>query len=378
MPLIPKKSKEMPMEKKSSSLGMAYDMKKRAKKPKFAKGGQVPSAKTESRPMPDQMGNDSKQANMASNKPPKDDTWSSTPERKQASKGMRTTPIKHPKMASSDVVQSRLRGEEDDLQSSAKTNEGKQEQPPQSDDEMDAKKQGSNPDMSKPHMSRKAYFEGGAVSQKESEEDMVDHPVGLESDNDSMGPAMEEYMEDHFAEGGSVRESMQDNFGDTSRPEDMQDTQESKDAKETSGTPVRGPSQAEYDEYNSPAKKAIRAQYGFAEGGMAEMDDQPGDEEAIEHAASIASAIMAKNRKMMAEGGQVDIDSNNEEQPNGYYHQNEDAALKENYDSDMDDVSQPEDSNLKGDSREMDSENEHDKSITDRIRRKMKSSPISR
>lgn len=99
----------------------------------------------------------------------------------------------------------------------------------------------------------------------------------------------------------------------------------------------------------------------FAEGGRVNSID----EQALEKHASIAAAIMAK-RKMMAEGGQVDIDENAEEQPNSFYKQNEDAALKENYDSDMDDVSQPMDSNLHGDDIDSD---DHD--MISQIRRKM-------
>lgn len=68
---------------------------------------------------------------------------------------------------------------------------------------------------------------------------------------------------------------------------------------------------------------------------------------------SIASAIMSK-RKRMAEGGQVDIDHNNQEEPNSLYEMNEDAALKENLDSDMMSVSQPENSNEHGDEIESD------------------------
>lgn len=77
--------------------------------------------------------------------------------------------------------------------------------------------------------------------------------------------------------------------------------------------------------------------------------------------------IMAK-RKKMADGGMVDLDSNEEEQPNSYYQRNEDAALKENYDSDMDDVSQSDDSSL-GD--ELEDEDSHD--MVDKIRKSIKS-----
>lgn len=107
----------------------------------------------------------------------------------------------------------------------------------------------------------------------------------------------------------------------------------------------------------------------FAEGGMIDDEDlQPEDEEHEEHHNSIAAAIMArKERKMMAEGGMVDIDENNEEQPNSFYKQNEDAALKENYDSDFDSISEPMDSNEHGD--HLSDEDAHD--MISRIRSRM-------
>lgn len=73
-------------------------------------------------------------------------------------------------------------------------------------------------------------------------------------------------------------------------------------------------------------------------------------------------------RRKFAAGGMVDLDENAEEQPNGYYEQNEHAALKENYDSDMDSVSQPMDSNEHG--HDIDSD-EHD--MVGSIRKRMKS-----
>lgn len=100
----------------------------------------------------------------------------------------------------------------------------------------------------------------------------------------------------------------------------------------------------------------------MAEGGLAhEMDDQPVEEADEEHHASIAAAIMAKREKMY-EGGQiegsdesqVDLDLNSMEQPNSFYELNEHAALKENYDEDMHNMSQPIDSNEHGDDIESD------------------------
>lgn len=100
----------------------------------------------------------------------------------------------------------------------------------------------------------------------------------------------------------------------------------------------------------------------FAEGG----EVTPEAEEVEEQHSSVAAAIMAKKRKqmplfsdsdeddmlMMAEGGEVDIEENGAEQANHFDKRNN-AILKENYDSDLMDVSQPTDSNEHGDKREM-------------------------
>lgn len=71
-----------------------------------------------------------------------------------------------------------------------------------------------------------------------------------------------------------------------------------------------------------------------ADGGMVEEDEQYD---------TVAKAIMAK-RKKMADGGMVDIHENEQEQPNMYNKLNR-KALDNDFDSTMDDVSQPLDSN---------------------------------
>lgn len=123
----------------------------------------------------------------------------------------------------------------------------------------------------------------------------------------------------------------------------------------------------------------------MAEGG--EIDDSPDHEMEEEHHNSIAAAIMAKRHReaqdsdsdidtqmMMAEGGDVESDvvdlmENGEEQPNEFYHLNEDEALEHNFNAPLEDIHQPEDSNLMGDPAEDEAENEHD--MISSIRRKM-------
>lgn len=130
-----------------------------------------------------------------------------------------------------------------------------------------------------------------------------------------------------------------------------------------------------YDEYGAnrqgPLTPSLKMKM-MAEGGSIEEE-----EEEIEHAASIASAIMARDkRKMMAEGGQVDIESNGQEDSN-QFHERSEAALKENLDSDLMDVSQPDDSNEHG--RSLSDEDVHNMSKIERIMARMsRRSPITR
>lgn len=379
MPLIKSKSqkafstnveREMDAGKpKDQSLAIAYSVKRKAgAKKKMAEGGPV-SAKTEKRPMPDQEANDAQEvSHNDSKKALVNSDWTQNPMIKRP----KTQPLKHPSMAQSPVFKVKLRDHEDHLESELSPTSPKaqpeadynEEQPDKSGpsvsalkmkrmaeggdvksnlskqyemkhanfsaaehlEKSDDLKKGSasrkiHPDLSETRKKRAdwheqqaslkspKYAEGGEINKEismhDAEDDQVVYPAGLESDNDEMSPPEDEYMSNHFAQGG------------------------------------------------------------MAEGEIEE-----------DHHASMTAAIMAKRAKMhdmidsgamdedeaarMAEGGQVDIEMNAKEEPNSYYHQNEDAALKEKYDSDMTDVSQPMDSNEHGDSREMDAENKHD------------------
>lgn len=130
-----------------------------------------------------------------------------------------------------------------------------------------------------------------------------------------------------------------------------------------------------------PQKQAIAIAYSvqrknkkkMAHGGMmAEFGH--GEEEHSPQ--SIAEAI--RRKRAYAEGGEVDdeghpsdmanIEENNEEQPNSFYHLNEEEALEFDPDSSFIDHDQPMDSNEHGDEIESD---KHD--MITQIRRKMKS-----
>ena len=148
----------------------------------------------------------------------------------------------------------------------------------------------------------------------------------------------------------------------------------------------------------APASPSEQPEMWMAEGGVAEEIGPKPEEDEVEHPAglessdshevvsekefdsdsfadeeddhkSIASAIM--HRRKMASGGMVDLYENAEEEPNEFYHENEDAALKENYDEDIHSVTEPMDSNEHGD--DLSDEDEHEHSMIAAIRRKMKS-----
>jgi hypothetical protein len=119
----------------------------------------------------------------------------------------------------------------------------------------------------------------------------------------------------------------------------------------------------------------------MAEGGMIDLDEQEDEKHA-----SIAAAIMAKKRRemqssdsdedrmvMMAEGGQVDLSRNADEDPNEEDQMSFEALKKENYSESagLDQLDSPMDSSEHGDEREHDAENKHD--MVSAIRRKMAS-----
>lgn len=312
----------------TQALAIAYNMKKRPKK-KMASGGEV-SASNEKRPMPEDKHDDAKMVSQNSNdKAPSQDSWTSRPD-KVSLKG-RTFPLKRPKMVPSDSFSTKLMDEEDDLESSASVNNGPQHQPPKADDEEGADRQG--PDSIDLHMKRMA--DGGMINEEvsmhDAEEDEVEHPAHLEEDDDQMKPSEDEYMSGHFAKGGMIDDEM--------------------DATAS-----------------NPASR-LDAGYGKvimkADGG----EISPEDEQMDELHSSIASAIMAKRRKM-AEGGEVDLSINADEEPNHEDQESFEALKKENYSESagLEKLDQPSDSNLH---HVMLDSDEHD--MISAIRRKMKS-----
>jgi hypothetical protein len=334
------------------------DMNKALSGNRYAEGGMAyknDSAKTESRPMPEERDNDSKEISRNSgDKAPHNDSWTDRPDIMQSRKGPKTTKIKHPKMVPNSPFTSRLRDEEDDLEMSAAP-ASPNEQPPKHDDEEGADRQG--PESKDLHL--KMMAEGGMSGSSDMEaaehaelsshvsreygagpeEDEVEHPAGLEEDDDQMRPPMDEYMASHFADGGSIHH---------------------------------------------------------------EMDEQPEEEAMLDHAASIAAAVMSRRKqRMMARGGEILEDSPDIHSHDSIYSDDSDQAdLSRNADEDANEedqlsfnslrkenyneseglakLDQPRDSNLKSDEREENEENQHDRRLCDKIRSKMKKrSPIS-
>lgn len=364
------------------SLAIAYSVKRKAKK-KMAEGGEVKSASNESRPSTEETNNDRHEvARQGAAKAITESQWDSRPDIKQSQgSGMKVTKIKHPKMVGSDVVQARLRDEEDDLQTSAGTNEGKQEQPRKVMDEEDATKSGNAVNKQDGrHISTTIQKQGHtrdrnmqAVNSPSEDEGYSDAMSKEEEGQNRQGPAESStqgksgkkptFGLDMYAEGGHV-------------PKD--------EADEIEVIPDKG------------FGKIIRV--GLADGG----------EVSEERANSIAAAIMTKLRHgemdsdsdedieiNMFEGGeitrhsgsyngedslethededQVDLRRNAEEDANMEDQSSYDAMRKENYSESegLSKMSQPTDSNETGDEREHDEEDEHD--MVSQIRRKMKS-----
>lgn len=356
MPLIKSKSqkafsKNVEQEMKSGkpqdqALAISYSVQRKAKRKKMAEGGMLnESAKYERRPMPEERGKDALMVSRNNGmKPPMDDSWTSRPDIAQSQRGPKTQPIKHPKMVPNSPFTTRLRDEEDYLQESARVNDGPQEQPPKRLDEERPNRQG--PDTSALHMKRMA--EGGRIGMEYGpgpEEDRVEHPPGLEEDNDQMRPPEDEYMADHFAQGGPI----------------------------------------DRDEKWSAVRSAGGHGTIFikdADGGEVESPDIDVDEMEDERHSSIAAAIMAKRQKM-ADGGilshdsiysdesdQADVSRNADEDANEEDQLSFNALRKENYSETpgLNQLDSPMDSNEHG--HELDSD-KHD--MVSRIRSKMKS-----
>lgn len=331
---------------------------------KKAEGGAI-SAKTEKRPMPNDLHDDKlMESHNEAKKALLNSGWTDRPTERQAqaNNGRMVKPIKQPRMVPSDAFSTRLRDEEADLEMSAKPGPYG-EQPSRHDDEEGPDRQGpDNVDKAKPHSGPKAYAKGGKIEKSDYNKPMheaIKHPNALSHDEmdleDSESPSEDE---------GSANAHMRDEEG-----QNRQGPMHKK-------MPPHYLASRMYhdDEANEDHDEEMNAA-SFAEGGhIGESQDNYADDG--EHD-SIAAACMARRDRlhaeidsgahdldeaaMMAEGGEVDLSINHDEEPNNEDQMSFQALKKENYNSSNLDVEQPEDSNLMGDSEEDESENKHDR-----------------
>lgn len=402
-------------------------------KPKLkglAEGGEVEqdSARTESRPMPGKAYHDEMDVKQSSMKKPPamGDSMKQDNISYQARKGPKTTPIKHPRMVASDIVQSRLMNQEDHLQTMEPLST--QEQYSQGDEV---------PDMQDEHSTRrKPYAKGGDVKgvHDYNYEGPGTSPAGSLSRDAVKGNTSlskedlhREAKKHHervigemrsmpkpklkgLAEGGEVEDDLQD----LSPSED--EGAEMAHMDDEMGQDRQGPEDhmeephSEHDEMfmddeeNEDHMEDINPAR-LADGGMVD------DEEELEHHASVAAAIMAQREakrsmaldsgsedmdeaEAYAEGGEIlshdsiysddsdqaDLSRNADEDANEEDQTSFNALRKENYSESegLDQMESPMDSNEHGDMEESASEDDHD-DVVSQIRRNMRRrSPITR
>lgn len=185
--------------------------------------------------------------------------------------------------------------------------------------------------------------------------------------------------------------STSDNFHDQKRPmprDIFHDKEELDEIHESKSNPAdlnwKNAIRESIDSAETPEEFAmLMAEGGHIPSGKPELreDMEPDMSEDDDRGLDMIDDIMSRRKERygmarFAEGGevddeQVDLDLNSMEQPNYYYKRNEDEVLKENYDEDMKDVDQPEDSNEH--SVELSDEDEHGEDEISEIRRRMKS-----
>jgi len=416
MPLIKKPSKqafehnikaEMSAGKpQDQSLAIAYGIKKKNKK-KMASGGEVnDSVKTEARPMPSERDNDSKSVGRNSgDKALKDSQWGDDPTVRQAQKPS-PTKLSQPKQRGSDAFSGRnseMHDDEADMTRRIKP-ETDRAQPVSRDNEYGPNRQGTPvPDMAAQHNNKKApynkeiedqyaidvananmkkaqsYAAGGRV-----EMEPKDHGDELEERDDEMNMQMDLAPGKHGEQPASWRDEV-DADGSGNDVPDME-REHSNGRKpyymggQTSGSADEDSAVGRYARGGNIADEIMRKRKMMAEGGMLSEDEmdtadnaEDGEDTRMVYAKSSGgsgSSDMDKMR-MMADGGQVDLEGNSEEDLNNEDQMSYKAGLKEQYDlSQLGD--EPEDSNEKGDDREDFAENIHDDDMISEIRRRMK------
>ena len=405
-------------------------------KPKLqglAEGGAI-SAKTEKRPMPDDLHDDEMQAHQ--NKHMRDngqDGWTDKPTERQAIANDvrgKKLPIKRPRMVPSDAFSTRLYDAEGNLEESAKPGPYG-EQPSKWHDEEEAKASGHPVrDMEDEHSThRKPYAKGGAVDAKYKKlyENYTpqQHKYKAEELEQSLVPGLhpekrknreeriayhDSHVKEAYAKGGEVEESDYEHPENPYEDSHLSELTPSHDEgaemarhEDEEDQDREGPEHHEEEphiDHNLQMDMVHDDEVDGEEPAVGhhmrdDEEEQPMDEEEEEHHNSIASAVMARMKKM-AEGGEIlrhkdeddikshdsiysddsdtaDLSRNADEDANEEDQSSWNALRKENYSESegLRKLSNPQDSDEHGDEEEMDSHDEHD--MISSIRRKMKS-----
>lgn len=359
MPIFKKSiKKEESASGKPQSLAISLSVqKKNSGKKKMAEGGAI-SAKDEKRPMPDDKYNDkSEAARNSGKKPPKDDGVESKVTEKQASSG-KTVPLKQPPFVKSgapfSVRDANMRDEEKDLISKDAPGQPKA-QPPKQDDEKGADRQGKAPHpMKMMAEGGEAQNEQPARSKEQILTDMKMHQQGLDSLKKELYAAGGMIPKDHGVE--EMERSDEANMEDKLSPGD-----ESTEEYDEEGADRQGPK--------------VHPMKMMAKGGNVDLEQsnkKPKSSslsmENTEKPSSVTEAIMKQRKGSDDSMIELDSDEGNSEE---LLPMNKKAANSPIYDDDQ--LSdQPEDSNLKGDSQESDSENAMDQSMISMIRARLK------
>jgi len=426
----------MEMAKESAQRRLTESKKIHPKLKGLAEGGAI-SAHDEARPSTQTEENDRHEIarqHAAKALSPKQDATS--PKNRTAARGgLKTTPIKHPKMVPSDALSTKLYDKEGNLIDTAYP-ESPNRHLPADEHEEGADRHGPSPKKAMAHSTHEMMAEGGAVDERSETHPMDiehhDEPLpGQETDTtramkrvrQTVEPMVEKIQKRNpppskpqYAKGGQVDQHDYDH----SDPNAMTDSDMHLHPSEDEGTMYADSHDEEGQDRQGPAESSTQAKTGRkpthglammasgggiseivpdtgygkiiimkADGGEIhhEMMEQPEEEAKDEHDNSIAAAIMAKKRMASggavrsgshdmdyADGGQVDLSRNADEDPNNEDQMSFEALKKENY-SESEGLrelgDQPHDSNLMGDEREDDRSDAHD--MVDAIRRKMKS-----
>ena len=414
----------------------------------LAEGGAI-SAHDEARPSTQTEENDRHEIarqHAAKALDPKQDATS--PKNRTAARGgLKTTPIKHPKMVPSNALSTKLYDKEGNLIDTASP-ESPNRSFPADEHEEGADRHGPSPKKAMAHSTHKMMAEGGDVDERSETHPMDiehhDEPLpGQETDTtramkrvrQTVEPIVEKIQKRNpppskpqYAKGGQVDQYDYDH----SDPNAMTDSDMHLHPSEDEGTMYADSHDEEGQDRQGPAESSTQAKtgrkpthgltmmasggdvdsamevipdrgfgkiirVGLADGGELnpahghfspdDSEMQPEEEAHDEHENSIAAAIMAKKRMASggtvrsgsptmdyADGGEVDLSRNADEDPNNEDQMSFEALKKENY-SESEGLrelgDQPHDSNLKSDSEEMDSHDRYD--MVDAIRKKMKS-----